>query len=98
MPSPLELIGLLAIVGVKPRLARPLRQGPARLNTLVDPDEVARHRSLACPSYDDCLDSAFRLRWPSFTCHRCDLFPMAGAFRTMEMMRQGGRHFADEEG
>lgn len=35
---------------------------------------VESHRNLFCPHYDDCLDSAVKRGWMSFTCERCPLY------------------------
>lgn len=34
-------------------------------------EEVSRCRVLDCSTYNDCLEFAARLRWPSFHCRQC---------------------------
>ena len=47
---------------------------PTELVRLVHPETVTRHRSLFCIFYDDCLEHAADLAWPSWSCERCALF------------------------
>ncbi len=47
---------------------------PTRLRALVEPEEVDLHRSVCCAGYDDCLETASRRRWRSWTCSQCELF------------------------
>ena len=55
-----------------------VRLGPFRFvsesNEIVSPA-----RWHGCPDYNECLRSAGRKSWPSFTCKGCDLMPMRGS-------------------
>jgi hypothetical protein len=84
MPPALDLLALLELVSR--RRGRPFDgHGPTALVSLVRPDEVPRRRSLACPEYDCCLDTAYRRGWRSWTCERCPFFPLASTFRAIEV-------------
>jgi hypothetical protein len=84
MPPALDLLALLALVSRRRGLPFD-GHGPTALASLVRPDEVPRRRSLACPEYDRCLDTAFRRGWRSWTCERCPIFPLASTFRSIEI-------------
>lgn len=45
--------------------------GPVPLASAPDPAAAGPARSLWCPSYDLCLDLAFRRRWASWSCDSC---------------------------
>jgi hypothetical protein len=47
---------------------------PTELRKLVDPEAVARRRSLFCTQYDDCLDRATAGAWRSWSCEQCPLY------------------------
>lgn len=44
---------------------------PRELAVLLEPEDVAAHRNLACKHYDACLDHVVMADWPSFSCSRC---------------------------
>jgi hypothetical protein len=90
MPSAIELIAVLDLVERSQREPVALH-GPCCRNQLVKPEEVHRHRSLACPEYDQCLDISYRRGWPSWTCQRCPDFALAPSFRVLEAKRLSGR-------
>jgi hypothetical protein len=62
---------------------------PPALDLLALLSLVSRRRSLACPEYDCCLDTAYRRGWRSWTCERCPFFPLASTFRAIEVGSQG---------
>jgi hypothetical protein len=62
-----------------PRLA-----GPAELSAALSPEEMGRRRSLWCPTYERCLEVAFRSGWRSWTCESCTHFRHAEPFRKRE--------------
>ncbi len=68
---------------------------PAPLTQQLDPEDVARHRSVACTEYDGCLDVVLRRRWRSWTCARCKLFALAREFEARRAVHDGAlRPFA----
>lgn len=68
---------------------------PTALRSLVKPEEVERHRSLSCASYDGCLDAVLRNAWRSWTCGRCRLFVHGRSCRAAEIAHEAAlRPFA----
>jgi hypothetical protein len=74
MSQTLELLVLLRPVEPHDDPGQPPPSGPAELRSLCKLEDVARKRHLWCPSYDDCLDTAMRSGWRSWTCERCQRF------------------------
>jgi hypothetical protein len=58
---------------------------PTALRSLVEHEDVERHRSLSCAEYDGCLTTVLRHRWKSWTCQRCSLFLLTREWRAAEI-------------
>lgn len=91
----LDILALLSVASDSHSTSAHLKTGPAPLRLLLAAEEVSRSRSLACPEYDSCLDTAYRRRWRSWTCESCRLFPLAATFRSIESCSMGGRRSPD---
>ncbi len=63
---------------------------PTRLVSLVEHEEVEKHRSLSCAEYDVCLDVASRRSWRSWSCRRCKLFRHTRRMRIAEVAHLAG--------
>jgi hypothetical protein len=74
----IELLGLLTLVARRADDGETQDPGPSELGALCPLDEVLRRRSLWCPAYDRCLDTACRRGWRSWTCEQCTLFLETG--------------------
>jgi len=51
-----------------------MNPNPKPLSKTLQFEEVDDHRALFCPNYTECLDTAERNRWASFTCSNCEFF------------------------
>ncbi len=68
---------------------------PTRLVSLIEHEDVEKHRSVCCAGYGDCLDAASRRHWKSWTCKSCELFVLTREMRHAEMAHAAGlRPFA----
>lgn len=56
----------------------------------IEYDEVTRCRVLDCGTYNQCLNFAARLQWPSFHCRQCPKY----AFEPSEIERLRARQFS----
>jgi hypothetical protein len=66
---------------------------PTALPALVKEQEVDHHRAVTCDNYDDCLDSALRSSWRSWSCARCQRFE-ASRSQFAEELRAAELHAA----
>jgi hypothetical protein len=82
MKDVLDLMVLLQVMTVRDR-GRSIRT-PTRLASLIKPEDVAKHRSLFCAEYDECLGEVLLHGWPSWTCRRCSRFELRGEMRSLE--------------
>jgi hypothetical protein len=73
--STFEFLGLLSLVTPGRTRARPIGAGPTELTSPCALDDVAQKRSLWCPDYDRCLDTACERGWRSWSCELCARFP-----------------------
>ena len=76
MSDLLDLLGLVKLLKVP--CAGP---SPRALKALVQHADVKRRRNLSCAEYDQCLDTAYRCAWRSWTCEHCALFSLARDLR-----------------
>ena len=59
-----------------------LDPNPTPLSQLIRSEAtVSGHRNLYCIHYDACLDVAVKLDWDSWSCEKCQLFPLHDAPR-----------------
>ncbi len=56
-----------------------MRPNPTALTVLVKEADVDSHRAVSCENYDQCLDSALRHAWRSWSCARCRRFEASRA-------------------
>lgn len=66
------------------RLVAIMSPNPTALRSLVKEEDVDKHRSVSCAEYDDCLDTALRRSWRSWSCGRCKLFRLTRAMCAAE--------------
>ena len=82
MSNVLSLVGLLKVVESCASTA----PNPSELQSLVGYKEVDSRRSLYCPDYDRCLETACRGGWASWTCENCRLFSLARDHRAADAL------------
>jgi len=84
MKKTIELLGLLTLLDPGGQDASVPGVGPVARLEPCEPGDVGRRRSLWCPAYDQCLDTALQRKWRSWSCEACTLFPLARPFRKLE--------------
>jgi len=84
MKKTIELLGLLDLLDPRGQEVTLRGAGPVELAEPCAPKDMGTLRSLWCPAYDRCLDTALRRRWRSWSCEACALFPLARPFRKLE--------------
>jgi len=51
---------------------------PTKLERTLQLSEAENNRNFTCFNYMNCLDTAVKNNWQSFTCRECHLFPALG--------------------